>query len=83
MSSSKAPTSLQRLINEPKGKTEYKSGEAFLLHVFWEAPSDKAANSLLDALSQCAAARKDTYLGIKYHSVFPCAFLEFLKRISF
>jgi hypothetical protein len=28
------PTVLQRLLRGQKGKTEYKTGEAFLLHVF-------------------------------------------------
>jgi hypothetical protein len=55
------PTALQRLLNEQKGKTAYSEGEAFLLHVFWEAPSEMAAQRLLDALRKCAeATHRDT-----------------------
>jgi hypothetical protein len=55
------PTLLQRLIAEPKGKTSYSPGQAFLLHVFWECPSLDAANTLLSALERCAhATRRDT-----------------------
>eukprot|EP00026_Physarum_polycephalum_P009236 Phypoly_transcript_09351.p1 GENE.Phypoly_transcript_09351~~Phypoly_transcript_09351.p1 ORF type:complete len:322 (+),score=69.74 Phypoly_transcript_09351:325-1290(+) len=49
-------TALQRLLNEPKGKTTYTKGEAFILYVFWEAPSLKAAQELLNALSICGTA---------------------------
>ncbi|KAF2682046.1 hypothetical protein K458DRAFT_433043 [Lentithecium fluviatile CBS 122367] len=55
------PTALERLIAEPKGKTTYKLGQAFLLHVFWECPSLSAARTLLQALGKCAAAtHRDT-----------------------
>lgn len=56
-----ALTALQKLIQEKKGKTAFKPGEAFLLTVFWEAPSEAAAEKLLDALHQCAqATHRDT-----------------------
>lgn len=51
-----AKTALQKLIDEPKGKTSYTGGEAFLLHVFWECPSADVAHQLLDALNKCALA---------------------------
>ena len=55
------PTVLQRLLRGQKGKTEYKTGEAFLLHVFWESPNEIAAGRLLDALEKCAhATHRDT-----------------------
>ncbi len=55
------PTALQRLLKEQKGKTEYRSGEAFLLHVYWESPHEIAAKRLLDALEKCAqATHRDT-----------------------
>ena len=54
-------TSLQRLINEPKGKTQYKQGELFLLHVFWECPNLENAKKLLQGLQECAiATQRDT-----------------------
>jgi hypothetical protein len=57
----KTQTSLQKLLDEKKGKINYKRGEAFILHVFWEAPSETAANKLLDALQKCAiATHRDT-----------------------
>ncbi|KAJ3316300.1 hypothetical protein HDU76_001907 [Blyttiomyces sp. JEL0837] len=49
-------TALQKLIDEPKGKIAYKAGDAFILHVFWEAPSPSTAKQLLEGLRQCAAA---------------------------
>ena len=52
----KAPTSFDALFSEPKGKTSYAVGEAFLLQVFWETPSREAATELLRGLSCCAAA---------------------------
>ncbi|CAM6089738.1 unnamed protein product [Calypogeia fissa] len=59
--SARAPTALERLINEPKGKIDYAPGEAFLLQVFWEAPNMSAARQLLDGLKQCAhATHRDT-----------------------
>jgi len=55
------PTALQRLIDEPKGNTDHLAGEAFILYVFWEAPTHEAAHNLLSALARCAAAtRRDT-----------------------
>ena len=55
------PMTLQRLLNEPKGKTEYHPNQAFLLHVFWEAPSAAAADTVLAALQRCASAtHRDT-----------------------
>lgn len=54
-------TALERLIAEPKGKTTYTPGEAFLLHVFWECPSLSAAQTLLNSLKKCAdATHRDT-----------------------
>lgn len=54
-------TSLAALLAAPKGVTQYIAGEAFLLHVFWEAPDASKANQLLDALSGCATAtHRDT-----------------------
>ncbi|EPZ32434.1 hypothetical protein ROZALSC1DRAFT_27441 [Rozella allomycis CSF55] len=50
------PTALQKLINEQKGFTVYKSGQTFMLHVFWEAPNRDAAERLLEALNRCAIA---------------------------
>lgn len=53
--------SLQGIISATKGKTGYKSGESFLLHVFWETPSLEAARELLAALQRCAVAtHRDT-----------------------
>lgn len=52
----KEPMSLQRLLNEPKGKTTYHANQAFLLHVFWEAPNRSAADKVLAALKRCADA---------------------------
>jgi hypothetical protein len=61
MSDKSSPTSLQRLIDEPKGKTTYTAGEPFLLHVFWEAPNLTAAKQLLSGLAQCSnATLRDT-----------------------
>eukprot|EP00123_Amoebidium_parasiticum_P007185 comp17945_c0_seq1/m.18254 comp17945_c0_seq1/g.18254 ORF comp17945_c0_seq1/g.18254 comp17945_c0_seq1/m.18254 type:complete len:346 (-) comp17945_c0_seq1:694-1731(-) len=55
------PKGLQQLLAEPKGKLEYFADEAFLLHVFWTAPSKEAALELLSGLSACAAAtHRDT-----------------------
>jgi hypothetical protein len=57
----RAPTKLERLIAEPKGKTEHARGEACMLHVFWEVPSAAAARELLAALRGCAVAtQRDT-----------------------
>jgi hypothetical protein len=54
-------TALQKLLDEPKGKVAFSKGEAFLLHVFWEAPNQEKANQLLEALEQCAkATHRDT-----------------------
>ncbi|KAF3033621.1 hypothetical protein E8E12_002375 [Didymella heteroderae] len=54
-------TALERLIAEPKGKTAYTPGQAFLLHVFWECPSLSTAQQLLQSLAKCAAAtHRDT-----------------------
>lgn len=53
--------SLQRLLDEPKGKIKYHHDQAFLLHVFWEAPNATAAEKVLDALRRCAeATHRDT-----------------------
>lgn len=61
MSSMEEPMSLRRLLDEPKGKTEYHAGEAFLLHVFWEAPNLAAAEKVLSALKRCGnATHRDT-----------------------
>ncbi|KAJ6116099.1 hypothetical protein N7523_006516 [Penicillium sp. IBT 18751x] len=61
MSSTKEAMTLQALLNEPKGKTEYYSGQAFLLHVFWEAPNQSAAKKVLSSLQRCAnATHRDT-----------------------
>ncbi|PSN74828.1 hypothetical protein BS50DRAFT_567603 [Corynespora cassiicola Philippines] len=54
-------TALQRLIDEPKGKTSYYPDQGFLLHVFWEAPNKAAAERVLAALNRCArATHRDT-----------------------
>eukprot|EP00727_Mastigamoeba_balamuthi_P005606 m51a1_g1665 hypothetical protein (321) ;mRNA; f:380991-382045 len=64
-------TMLQRLIEAPKGHVSYARGESFLLHVFWEAPSERAAHELLAALAGCASAtRRDT----------PCVPTYFFRR---
>lgn len=53
--------SLRSLIAAKKGTLTYKSGEAFLLHVFWIAPSLSKAQTLLQGLQQCAqATHRDT-----------------------
>eukprot|EP00455_Lapot_gusevi_P040657 TRINITY_DN4619_c0_g1_i1.p1 TRINITY_DN4619_c0_g1~~TRINITY_DN4619_c0_g1_i1.p1 ORF type:complete len:340 (-),score=64.18 TRINITY_DN4619_c0_g1_i1:123-1142(-) len=55
------PKSLRELMAAPKGRIDYISGYAFLLHVFWEAPSAAAASRLLAGLQQCATAtHRDT-----------------------
>lgn len=57
----KEPMSLQRLLAEPKGKLTYHPNQAFLLHVFWEAPNATAAKKVLAALQRCAdATHRDT-----------------------
>jgi hypothetical protein len=48
--------SLKEARAVPKGELAYEGGEAFLLHVFWQAPSVKAAHDLLAGLRQCASA---------------------------
>jgi hypothetical protein len=54
----------------PKGNLEYIPGDAFLLHVFWEAPTVAAARTLLSGLQQCATAtHRDT----------PCVPLYFFR----
>lgn len=63
-------TTRQALIDKPKGVTTYATGEAFLLHVFWEAPSVSSAREVLDALSKCAAAT---------HRDGPCVPLYFFR----
>lgn len=61
MDQKKPSMSLQGLLAEPKGKMEYLPGQAFLLHVFWEAPSITAAEKVLGALKRCAeATHRDT-----------------------
>ncbi|KAM0713713.1 hypothetical protein Q7P37_010675 [Cladosporium fusiforme] len=61
MASDTQPKTLQQLLDEPKGKTKYKTGQAFMLHVFWETPSLEAAQKLLSALKSCAVAtHRDT-----------------------
>ena len=56
-----APTYLQRLLNEPKGKLEYNANETFMLQVFWEAPNINAVHDLLAGLQRYAdATRRDT-----------------------
>ena len=66
----RAPTALERLIAEPKGKVEYSKGEATLLHVLWQTPSLSAATELLRCLQRCAiATHRDT----------PCAPLYFFR----
>lgn len=52
---------LRGLLAAEKGNVEYKVGDAFLLHVCWEAPSLDAAKRLLAGLQQCAnATHRDT-----------------------
>ena len=66
----RAPTALERLIAEPKGKVAYKRGEATLLHVMWQTPSLSAATDLLHCLQRCAiATHRDT----------PCVPLYFFR----
>lgn len=72
-SSYKAPTSFDALLSEPKGKTVYFAGEAFMLHVFWETPSREAATELLRGLSCCAAAT---------HRNTPCVPVYFFRLSS-
>jgi hypothetical protein len=61
MSEGNEKYSFKSLFAAPKGCTSYKSGDAFLLHVFWEAPSLAAAQELLRGLQQCArATHRDT-----------------------
>tara|TARA_R110002060_G_scaffold47359_3_gene58454 strand:+ start:865 stop:1899 length:1035 start_codon:yes stop_codon:yes gene_type:complete len=61
MDSTKEHMSLQKLLDEPKGKTKYFEGQSFLLHVFWEAPNRTAAEKVLSALQRCAlATQRDT-----------------------
>jgi hypothetical protein len=65
-----APSAMQRLLDAPKGHLDYSPGEAFMLHVFWEAPSAAAAHQLLTALQACArATHRDT----------PCTPLYFFR----
>lgn len=55
------PTSLQALLEAPKGQLDYTQGQAFVLHVFWEAPSAALGHKLLSALEKCATAtHRDT-----------------------
>ena len=56
------PTTLRGLLAAPKGRVGYEPGGAFLLHVFWEAPSAAAARELLtEGLRRCAiATHRDT-----------------------
>lgn len=63
MSGTEPPTynSLRSLLAAPKGNVLYAPGDAFLLHVFWEAPSLDAAKRLLSGLRACGAAtHRDT-----------------------
>ena len=53
--------SLRAIMEATKGEVAYLPGGAFVLHVFWEAPSLAAAQQLLGGLQQCAAAtQRDT-----------------------
>jgi hypothetical protein len=55
------PTTLRALLACTKGKLAHEPGQAFLLHVFWEAPSAAAGQQLLAALQRCAdATHRDT-----------------------
>ncbi|RHY66203.1 hypothetical protein DYB34_007032 [Aphanomyces astaci] len=55
------PTSLKALLETPKGHLDHYPDEAFLLHVFWEAPSRAAAETLLSGLRGCSVAtHRDT-----------------------
>ncbi|RHY23041.1 hypothetical protein DYB36_010811 [Aphanomyces astaci] len=55
------PTSLKALLETPKGHLDHYPDEAFLLHVFWEAPCRAAAETLLSGLRGCSVAtRRDT-----------------------
>ncbi|KAI5457709.1 hypothetical protein BGZ63DRAFT_393555 [Mariannaea sp. PMI_226] len=68
MEQNKPAKSLQDLLNEPKGKTTYYSNQVFLIHVFWEAPSIQAAQTVLDALRRCGqATHRDTPCVPTYH----------------
>lgn len=51
------PTNLRDLMAAKKGSLLFKRGEAFILHVFWEAPNIDLAHELLSSgLCRCAAA---------------------------
>jgi GNAT superfamily N-acetyltransferase len=68
MEASKPTMSLQQLLAEPKGKTTYHPDQAFVLHVFWEAPSMKAAETVLQSLKRCGeATHRDTPCVPTYH----------------
>jgi hypothetical protein len=63
----KAPTSMRALMAAEKGVTVYQPGQAFLLHVMWEAPSMAAALELLGGLRKCAvASHRDTPCTVTY-----------------
>jgi len=51
-----AARSLREVIAAPQGNLIHERNEAFLLHVFWEAPSLAAATKLPAGLQQCATA---------------------------
>lgn len=56
-----APTSLRALLAAPKGTLEFLPGWAFMLHVFWLAPDEAAAATLLRGLTACSTAtHRDT-----------------------
>lgn len=68
MEHNKPALSLQQLLDEPKGKLTFRPDEIFLLHVFWEAPSLAAAQTVLKALKRCAeATHRDTPCVPTYH----------------
>lgn len=68
MADERQPMSLQQLLDEPKGKTKYFADQAFMLHVFWEAPDMESAEKIISALQQCAVAtHRDTPCVPTYH----------------
>lgn len=66
-------TKMQRLFDEPKGKTDFSPAETFILHVFWQAPSITAAQRLLSGLKKCAIAT---------HKNTPCTTTYFFRISS-
>lgn len=59
--------SFKERLAAPKGHLDYQPDQAFMLHVFWEAPNMDAALTLLRGLQQCAeATKRDTPCTVTY-----------------